>query len=283
MGDVFVFHSVCFHSMPTMPIELVDDFESEMLCFKVLNVGEDEEVNLVNSNANRALYMQFYRKMGTKKMARLSPDIATSFKERGNRATLFVDYYKSMGDTATMTLKHRRRLHQKTRASRVLRPKTKQQLMEANRQDEDYVSLIIAECVRLNRWSRDKYKPQTVELNKYWVLDDESLTLEAELDIETSLEADDMDVSSDAALGMTTGGGMFSDTASIGTDGVSALQAGDLMNGLMSQPDVTLAMQHTRSGGAHDLGPGPGGASEGAAGKGLTGKGSLLAHRQCFV
>ena len=193
--------------------------------------AEAQEESIINSTSERNSYMRFLRVMKRRDTAANYPSLVEKFKDaHSGRAALFKDWFESGENLAETVLTIKKKLTNAQRGELKYKKLTKDDLMVKYHDDEDYIETIMNDCWIKGLWSRDPYTPQDDEKIKYWILDEESLTLSRELadsvaitgtmDVETGAEANAIT----EALGSTGSFGelaSFTDLASFGAEGES--------------------------------------------------------------
>ena len=159
-------------------------------------------------------------------MKRMHPDLVEAFNIKQNRTDLFADWVKNGGDPIQTTIAHKRRVLKQQRASKLLRPRLKSELMTMPRfqGNEEWVDKVIADCVKAKRFQVDKHYPNDVSKRRYWVLDDESIEFTSVEELETVLEAESMEVAPAHAEQLTAPGGVFHPTGELSMPGFGSDQ-----------------------------------------------------------
>ena len=164
----------------------------------------------VNSTNQRTVYMRFIRKMTSKKVKSLAPELVERFQNKAARGDLFSDFFKADGSVESMKMLHKRRHVDQQKSQKKFRPLTQKMLEE--KYDAEYVKTLIQDAVANNRWKPDDLMPWDQERIKYYVLDDESIEFNQMFEQETSLSGA-ADITSEQAAAFTSAGGAFDSLA----------------------------------------------------------------------
>ena len=189
----------------------------------------------VNSTNQRTLYMRFLRKMTTKTIKSLAPELVERFQSKSGRAELFKDFFTADGNVEGMKVLHKRR-HVDQQRSQKWRPLTQKQLEE--KYDTEYAQNLIQDAVTNNRWKVDDLMPWDQERIKYYVLDDESIEFNQLYEQELSL-AGSADVTSGQVAALSSAGCAFDSVAGhVGTLGFDNNAMARVMAGAPHVPAV---------------------------------------------
>ena len=131
--------------------------------------------------------MRFMHRFQAKKAQRDFPKLCERFNDKAKRAELFQDFFRGGEDLDVMMLTHTRRQVLSQRSKAKFRPLAKSQLM-GKYNDAAYVELIISDAVTKKRWKKDPLCPNDESHYKYWCLDDETMSFEQLIEIETALQ-----------------------------------------------------------------------------------------------
>ena len=145
---------------------------------------------------------------------------------------MFVDFYKNSRSLEAVKILHKRRLVVKRLAARVYRPMTRALILTKPTMTEAYADKMIEEAKGRGRFIKDKYFPHDETLIKYWVMDDESLTMEEEFGMDIVMDAMLEVESRQQITEMTASGGIFGADAGpsmMGFGGIEQARLGDDM------------------------------------------------------
>ena len=184
---------------------------------------------------------------------------------------MFVDFYKNSRSLEAVKILHKRRLVVKRLAARVYRPMTRALILTKPTMTEAYADKMIEEAKGRGRFIKDKYFPHDETLIKYWVMDDESLTMEEEFGMDIVMDAMLEVESKQSITEMTASGGIFGADAGPSMMGFGGIEQARLGDDMVAGANPTPAAAPAAA--APDAkGKGKGATTEKGKGKGKEGK-----------